>query len=76
MNVRFEGFKAVTMKNAVSWDVAPCSSSVNRRFGGTYSLHLQGKKRNQHDQVVAAICSSWFLARGFFCPEDGSDTFL
>jgi hypothetical protein len=24
----------------------------------------------------AAICSRWFLARGFFCPEDGGDTFL
>jgi hypothetical protein len=29
------------MKNAVFWDVAPCSSCVNRRFGGTYRLHLQ-----------------------------------
>jgi hypothetical protein len=28
------------MKNAVLWDVAPCRSSVNRRFGGTYRLHL------------------------------------
>jgi hypothetical protein len=25
---------------------------------------------------VAATCSSWFLARGFFYPEDGGDTFL
>jgi hypothetical protein len=25
------------MKNAVFWDVAPCRSCVNRRFGGTYS---------------------------------------
>jgi hypothetical protein len=24
----------------------------------------------------AAICSRWFLARGFFYPEDGGDTFL
>jgi hypothetical protein len=24
----------------------------------------------------AATCSRWFLARGFFYPEDGSDTFL
>jgi hypothetical protein len=27
------------MKNAVFWDVAPCRSYVNRRFGGTYRLH-------------------------------------
>jgi hypothetical protein len=33
-NVRFEVFTAVTMKNAVFWDVAPCRSGENRRFGG------------------------------------------
>jgi hypothetical protein len=32
------------MKNAVFLDVAPCGSRVNRRFGGTYRLHLQGRK--------------------------------
>jgi hypothetical protein len=42
--VRFEVFTAVTMKKAVFWDVAPCRSSVNRRFGGTYLLHLQGRE--------------------------------
>jgi hypothetical protein len=30
------------MKNAVFWDVAPCRYCVNRRFGGTYCLLLQG----------------------------------
>jgi hypothetical protein len=40
--VKFKGFKAVTMKNAVFWDVAPCGSCVNRRFGGMYRrLNLQ-----------------------------------
>jgi hypothetical protein len=29
------------MINAVFWDVAPWRSCVNRRFGGTYSLHFQ-----------------------------------
>jgi hypothetical protein len=28
------------MKNAVFWEVAPCKSSMNRRFGGKY-LGLQ-----------------------------------
>jgi hypothetical protein len=32
--VRFDVFKAVTMKNGVFWDVAPCGSCKNRRFGG------------------------------------------
>jgi hypothetical protein len=31
-------------KNAVFWSVAPCRYCVNRRFGGTYRLHLQGRK--------------------------------
>jgi hypothetical protein len=31
-----------SLKNAVFWDVAPCRHYVNRRFGGTYRLHLQG----------------------------------
>jgi hypothetical protein len=32
--IRFEVFTALTMKNAVFWDLAPCRSCVNRRFGG------------------------------------------
>jgi hypothetical protein len=32
---------AVTMKNAVFWDVTPRRSYVNRRFGGMYRLSLQ-----------------------------------
>jgi hypothetical protein len=42
--VGFEVFTAVTMKNAVFWDVAPCRSCVNRHFRGTYRLHFQGRK--------------------------------
>jgi hypothetical protein len=40
--VRFEVFTAMAMKNAVFWDVGPCTYFANRRFGGTYCLHLQG----------------------------------
>jgi hypothetical protein len=32
--VRFEVFTAVSMKNGVFWDVTPCGSCKNRRFGG------------------------------------------
>jgi hypothetical protein len=32
-DVRFEAFTAVTMKNGVFWDVMPCGSCKNRRFG-------------------------------------------
>jgi hypothetical protein len=42
ISVRFEAFTAVTMKNVVFWDVALCRNWVDRRFGATYRLHLQG----------------------------------
>jgi hypothetical protein len=31
------------MKNAVFWDVAPCRSCVNKRFGGTYCPHPRSR---------------------------------
>jgi hypothetical protein len=35
----------VNMKRSIFWDITPCSPlSVNRRFGGTYRFHLQGRK--------------------------------
>jgi hypothetical protein len=40
--LRLEVFTAVTMKNAVFWDVMPCGSCKNRRFGGTWRLLHQG----------------------------------
>jgi hypothetical protein len=33
--IRFEAFTAMAMKNGVFWDVTPCGSCKNRRFGGT-----------------------------------------
>jgi hypothetical protein len=33
--VRFEVFTAMTIKNGVFWDVMPCGSCKDRRFGGT-----------------------------------------
>jgi hypothetical protein len=35
INVIFEVFTAVTMKNTVFWDEPPCGSCKNRCFGGT-----------------------------------------
>jgi hypothetical protein len=32
------------MKNAPFWDVTPCGSCKNGRFGITYRLHFQGRK--------------------------------
>jgi hypothetical protein len=33
------------MKSSIFWDITPCSPmNFNRRFGGTYRLHLQGRR--------------------------------
>jgi hypothetical protein len=42
--VRFEVFRALTMKNTIFWDVTPCGSCRNRRFGGMYRHNHQGDK--------------------------------
>jgi hypothetical protein len=35
------------MKSIIFWDMTPCSLlSYNRRFGGTYRLHLQERRNN------------------------------
>jgi hypothetical protein len=41
------------VKNAVFWDVAPCRSCVNRRFGGTYRLNLQKRKIRERKTSVS-----------------------
>jgi hypothetical protein len=39
----FEVFTMVVMESTIFWDITPCSPlKFNRRFGGTYRLHLQG----------------------------------
>jgi hypothetical protein len=45
--VRFEVSTAVTMKKGVFWDVTPCDSCKNRRFGGTLRLLHQGYKNRR-----------------------------
>jgi hypothetical protein len=56
------------MNNAVFWDVMPCGSGNNPRFGGTYHLHLQGEENhlvrnsnssnNQLDHAAKELSSS------------------
>jgi hypothetical protein len=49
-------------KSIIFWDMTPCSPlSVNRRFGGTYRLHLQGR-RNKFmgvDGFIVIRTSQW-----------------
>jgi hypothetical protein len=54
--LRKRGFgfrKRTEIQNAVFWDVAPCRSCVNRRFGGMYRLYLQGKKIRERGTSVS-----------------------
>jgi hypothetical protein len=37
--------KHLYIKNGVFWDVTPCGSCKNRRFGGTSRLHQGDKNR-------------------------------
>jgi hypothetical protein len=39
------------MNVAIFWDIAPCSPYLNRRFGGKYHPHLQG--RTAADQEIS-----------------------
>jgi hypothetical protein len=43
------------MKNDVFWDVTPCGSCKNRRFGGTYLVFLRSVRRLL---VIASVVPS------------------
>jgi hypothetical protein len=44
----FELLTAVVIKSSIFWKTTLCSSlKVNRRFGGTCHLHIQGRKISQ-----------------------------
>jgi hypothetical protein len=47
-----------SLKKAVFWVVAACSSCVNRRFGKSYRFHLQG--RRIYEQGDCSVCSYLF----------------
>jgi hypothetical protein len=64
----FDVFTAVVTNVAIFWDIAPCSSYMNRCFGGTYHLYLQ--------VVTLRYSNSACLAMLTFDPEYGGDTFL
>jgi hypothetical protein len=56
------------MKNAVFWDVAPCRSCVNRRFGGTFRLHLQGTLKME--EIRSSETSVYTRSTRRHIPED------
>jgi hypothetical protein len=54
--VGIEVLTAVVIKFAIFWDIAPCSPYMNRRFGGTYHLHLQGANIKHRFQQLLHCC--------------------
>jgi hypothetical protein len=56
--VGFEVLTAVVMKSTNFWDIMTCSSlRVNRRFEGTYRLHLHGRRISR---ALLATCWAYF----------------
>jgi hypothetical protein len=80
--VGFEVFTAVVMKRIIFWDITPCSLlSVNQCFGGTYRLHLQGRrnkfsKKQANKQVLAELISSTMKMKAICSSETTVDTQL
>jgi hypothetical protein len=55
------------MKSKIFWDITACGPlNVNRRFGGTYLLHVQDKP---------PACTLVSRCTYFFDPEDRGDMF-
>jgi hypothetical protein len=46
------------MKNVVLWDIMPCGTCKNRRFGGKYHLHQHGDKNRRASYYYAVPSSS------------------
>jgi hypothetical protein len=80
----FVGFDVVTamvMKITIFPDITPCSPlKVNRRFGGTYCLHLQGQiiqakyQREKKTRLATYFHSGVLLV--LIDIEDGGEIFL
>jgi hypothetical protein len=68
-------FRSTKFLKCIFWDITPCSSlKVNRRFGGTYILHLQARRIIQaRNQQPATYFHTGVLLSSFFDPENGGD---
>jgi hypothetical protein len=79
--VGFSVLTAAVVKSSVFWDkwVTLCSQlQVDRRFGETCRLHLQGGRISQATNQQSSAChllSRWFITL-YFEPENGGDMFL
>jgi hypothetical protein len=63
------------MKISVFCDIAPCSPlKVSKRFGGTSSVHLDGRKQTR--TLVCYLLHIGLLLGLFFDPENRGDMFF
>jgi hypothetical protein len=59
INVGFEVLTAVAMKTVIFWNITECSPlKVNRRFGGTYCLLLQGRRISRARNKPESRCQA------------------
>jgi hypothetical protein len=61
--VRLAVFMAVTMKNGVFWDVTPCGSCKNRRFGGTGASFIRVTRIGELGSSLAVTSNRRTLRR-------------
>jgi hypothetical protein len=55
-DVGFEILRAVILKSSIFWDIMPCIPlKINRRFGETCRLHLQGRRKASGKQSQAGL---------------------
>jgi hypothetical protein len=72
-DVGFEVFTDVVMESIIFWDVTPCSlSRFNRRFGGTYRLHFQGRRKFQQESANKQVAISTVYTASHIQFKDGS----
>jgi hypothetical protein len=73
-----EVLRAVVMKCPIVWDILPCSPlKVHRIFGGTYRLHLQGRRRREgRKQYEAGKKQRLYFLLGLFLGSEDGGMFL
>jgi hypothetical protein len=71
-HVGFEVITTVVMKSTIYCDITACSPlRVNRCFGGTYLLHLKGRKK--YGEQETNVKAGGKQKHSFFFPEDGGN---
>jgi hypothetical protein len=71
-------FRHLSFKSIIFWDMTLGSLlRFNRRFGGTYRLHLRGQRNKfSKNQQASGKQNNPPAGTYFFDPEDGGDMFL